>query len=79
MIEDMKVLTAYVDKFQVYEHMLSRIQYQFEEVEEVEELLADDEIRALYEYRLSAMIEENSRIDDAKEEALKRVKKKSKN
>ena len=36
MIEDMKVLTAYVDKFQVYEHMLSRIQYQFEEVEEVD-------------------------------------------
>ena len=42
-----------------------------EAVEEVEELLADEEIRALYEYRLSAMIEENSRIDDAKEEALK--------
>ena len=35
-IEDMKVLTAYVDKFQVYEHMLNRIQYQFEEVEEVD-------------------------------------------
>ena len=42
-----------------------------EAVEEVEELLADEEIRALYEYRLSAMIEENSRIGYAKEEALK--------
>ena len=35
-IEDMKVLTAYVDKFQVYEHMLNRIQYQFEDIEEVD-------------------------------------------
>lgn len=35
-ISDMKVLTAYVDKFQVYEHMLNRIQYQFEDVDEVD-------------------------------------------
>lgn len=34
-IEDMKILTAFVDQFQVYEHMLNRIYYQFEEVEEV--------------------------------------------
>lgn len=43
-----------------------------EAVEEVEELLADEEVRALYEYRLSAQIEENSRIAYAEEKGLKK-------
>ena len=48
-----------------------------EAVEELEELLADKEIRELYEYRLSAQIEENSRIAYAKEVALRERKKRA--
>lgn len=48
-----------------------------EAVEELEELLADEEVRALYEYRLSAQLEENSRIAYAKEVALRERKKRA--
>ena len=43
-----------------------------EAVEELEELLANKEVRELYEYRLSAQLEENARIAYAKEEGLKK-------
>lgn len=43
-----------------------------EAVEELEELLADKEIRELYEYRLSAQLEENSRMAYAEEKGLKK-------
>ena len=43
-----------------------------EAVEELEELLADKEIRELYEYRLSAQLEENARMDYAEKEGLRK-------
>ena len=43
-----------------------------EAVEELEELLANEEVRDLYEYRLSAQLEENSRLNYAQKEGLRR-------
>ena len=43
-----------------------------EAVEELEELLANEEVRELYEYRLSAQLEENSRLNYAQKEGLRR-------
>lgn len=63
-IARMKVLTAYVDRFVIYEYILNRIQYRFEE----KELLPDDQVFAqdLMNFILSgqdsAVVNDNIRV-----------------
>ena len=63
-IARMRVLTAYVDKTVVYEHVLNRVQYRFEEKENLpsDEAFAKDLMGFLLSGKDSAAVNENIRL-----------------
>lgn len=63
-IARMRVLTAYVDKTVVYEHVLNRVQYRFEEKEKLpsDEAFAKDLMGFLLSGKDSAAVNENIRM-----------------
>lgn len=63
-IDRMDVLTAYVDRFAVYEYVLNRVQYRFDDMETMpsDEVFAQDLLQFIFGSRDNAVISDNIRF-----------------
>lgn len=65
-IDKMKILTSFTDILQIYEYVLNRIEYRFEE--NIEELVLEEEIQAIKQYIFSS--DDNFQVNERMKEVI---------